>query len=191
MTLAASNNQQASTALMTAEEFLRLGDDFHGELRRGKIITMSPAGSQHGAVAMAIGARIKIFVDDHGLGSVYAAETGFIISHDPDTVRAPDVSFVAAARIPEGGNGPGFFDGAPDLAVEVLSPSNTPAETAEKVDEYLKAGVRLIWVVDPSRKTVTAYTSAEKDFAVVNVGDTLNGVDVLPGFTLEVGMIFR
>ncbi|MGC4033837.1 MAG: Uma2 family endonuclease [Tepidisphaeraceae bacterium] len=176
---------------MTADELFALGDDFHGELRRGKVLTMSPAGSEHGDIALAIGSRIRVFVDDNNLGCAYAAETGFVLSRNPDTVRAPDVGFVTLARLQSQQNSSKFFDGAPDLAVEVLSPSNTHVEMMDKVADYLNAGTRLVWIINPTRKSVTVYDATQQDPQVLRSTDTLQGGDLLPGFSLPISKLFR
>lgn len=152
---------------------------------------MSPAGSEHGDIALAIGSRIRVFADENNLGCAYAAETGFVLSRDPDTVRAPDVGFVTSTRLMAQQNSSKFFEGAPDLAVEVLSPSNTHVETMDKVADYLNAGTRLVWIVNPVRKSVTVYDAAQQDPQILQSTDMLDGGDVLPGFTLLISKIFR
>jgi len=105
---------------------------------------MTPASPRHGKIAVRIGGRLDHFVSARQLGEVYGAETGFTLRRKPDTVRAPDAAFVSAARIPPGGIQSGFFPGAPDLAVEVVSPDDTAAEVKAKVNEYFEAGARLM-----------------------------------------------
>ncbi len=115
---------------------------------------MSPGGFEHGRVALRIGEFVSSFVRQRGLGVATGAETGFQIGRDPDTVRAPDVGFVCAERVPATPTA-GFFDGAPDLAVEVLSPSDRASEVLAKVQDWLGAGCRIVWVVDPGTRTST------------------------------------
>lgn len=186
-----STSQVTAPVLMTADQLYALGDEFHGELRRGKVLTMSPAGSEHGDIALAIGSRIRVFVDDHELGCAYAAETGFLLSRNPDTVRAPDVGFVTKERLKAQQNSSKFFEGAPDLAVEVLSPSNTQVEMMDKVADFLNAGSRLVWIINPARRSVTVYDAAQQDPQVLQSTDTLHGGDLLPGFSLQVSKLFR
>ena len=149
---------------------------------------MSPSGSLHGAVVIRISGPLWNHVEQHCLGMVFGAETGFHIGRDPDTVRAPDVAFVRAERL-AGGLPRGFFPGAPDLAVEVLSPEDRPGKVLAKTGDWLQAGCRMVWVVDPERRTVTVYRSAS-DVRVLGVGEEVSGDDVLPGFSLPVGEIF-
>jgi Uma2 family endonuclease len=133
---------------------------------------------------------LGIFVRQHRLGVLFAAETGFKLFRDPDTVRAPDVAFVAQARIPaDGVPKTGYWEIAPDLVAEVVSPNDSWAEVQDKVSDYLAAGVRLVWVVEPSTQTVTAYRSF-KQAQIVTVAETLDGEDVVPGFSLPLAQLF-
>lgn len=170
------------TALMTADELLRLKlpGDKRTELIRGRLVVRDPGGALHGAVANRIAYRITAHVEAHDLGRVYAAETGFKIESDPDTVRAPDVSFITKARVPEV-EPRGYPNWAPDLAVEVLAHDDHPADTLEKVAHWLKAGVRLVWVMDADKRTGRVYR-ADGSEALLGPNDALDGEDVLPGF---------
>lgn len=173
--------EMGEAKLMTAEELLRLRlPDKRTELVRGRLVVRDPGGARHGAVAMEIGYRIAAHVKAHDLGRVYAAETGFKIESDPDTVRAPDVAFIAKDRVP-GAEPTGYPSWAPDLAVEVLAHDDHPAETLDKVAQWLKAGVPLVWVVDSERRTARVYR-ADGSESFLNAGDALDGEDVLPGF---------
>ena len=131
---------------------------------------MSPAGSEHGWIVTNVTVPLAVFVKQRSLGRVFGAETGFRIGHDPDTVRA-DVAFVTAMRVgvelP-----PGFFPGPPDLAVEVLSPDDRAGEVLAKVQDWLDAGCRAVWVVDPRTRTVTVYRSRQRDCRPRHVGDS-------------------
>lgn len=180
----------APTKLMTAADLLAMGPDFHGELVRGRLIEMAPASWGHGDIALTVGAILHEFVREQKLGRTYAAETGFMLSDDPDTVRAPDAAFVAKARIPQTDDRSGFFKGPPDLAVEILSPSNTASEMLEKIDDYLTAGCRLVWVIDPERRTITVYDPSTRPI-VLRETETLAGGDVLPGFAVQVQRFFE
>jgi Uma2 family endonuclease len=174
---------------MTAEELLELPDDhMRHELVEGELRTMSPAGGEHGRVALAIGARILQHVDEHGLGLAFAAETGFVLHRGPDTVRASDVAFVAAGRLPAGA-GRGFPELAPDLVVEVVSPSDRASEVAEKAAMWLDAGVRLVWVVDPQARLAAVHHPGGL-VTVLRQDGVLDGEEVLPGFRLPLAPLF-
>lgn len=180
-----------STKLMTADELLMLPDDGKRyELIEGVLIEMSPAGATHGFVALNAAVILRQFVHSHGLGVAFAAETGFILSTDPDTVRAPDVAFVAAERLPAGDLPAGYMRLTPDLVVEVVSPSDTTSELQSKVFTWLDAGCRLVWVVYPATRSVTIYRSRE-DVRVLRGEDTLDGSPVFDGFSAKVRDLFR
>ncbi|MDE0396410.1 MAG: Uma2 family endonuclease, partial [Candidatus Poribacteria bacterium] len=137
----------AQHTLLTAEDLWKQPDDgYRYELVKGVIRRMPPAGFEHGIRSAKIGGRLNEHVEKHKLGSVCGAETGFKIAQNPDTVRAPDAAFVRQATIDERGISKGYWEGAPDLAVEVISPGDTYTEVAEKVDEWLNAGCALVWV---------------------------------------------
>jgi Uma2 family endonuclease len=176
--------------LATADELLMMPDDgFRYELVKGEIRRMPPAGSEHGSITVNITVPLAQFVKANGLGVVFGAETGFKIASDPDTVRAPDLAFVRRERIPEGGIPQGYWPGAPDLAVEVISPSDTYTEVEEKVDDWLAAGTCMVLVLNPRTRTVTIYTS-HTDVVRLTASDTLDGGEVLPGFTCRVAELF-
>jgi len=185
----------ATKTLITADEFFKLAPKLgRCELVRGEIIEMSPPGLIHGKVAMTFGAQLFIYVKEHDLGEVFAAETGFIVEHSTDerprdTVRGPDIAFVKKERIPEGGFDDTWGDFSPDLVVEVMSKNDTQREVLEKVGEYLDAGVRLVWVVRPQNKTVTVYR-LNGEVEQLQVDDMLDGEDVLPGFSYPVSDVF-
>jgi Uma2 family endonuclease len=176
--------------LMTAEELWAL--PYNGkrrELVRGELREMPPAGSEHGVVAMMLGSALSGFVADRRLGLVFAAETGFRISRNPDTVRAPDVAFVRADRIASSGIPEAFIPGAPDLAAEVISPDDTLYEVEDKVHDWLDAGTRLVWLVNPRNRSVTVHKSGPQ-VSVLKRDDVLSGEDVVPGFELRVAEMF-
>jgi Uma2 family endonuclease len=158
------------------------------ELIGGGIVVMSPAGFDHGRSASKIVGALENHVAPRRLGVVTTAEAGFQIAHNPDTVRVPDVAFVRADRIPPGGV-KGFFQGAPDLAVEVVSPTDRAGEVAAKVQIWLDAGSPMVWVVDPEKRTLAVHRSGN-DVTVLSASDTLQGGDVLPEFSISVGLIF-
>lgn len=173
---------------VTVEEFARLPDaENRMELVRGRLVREPPAGFEHGGIAMNVGRRLGEFVDREDLGVVVAAETGFVLFEDPPTVRAPDAAFVAKERLPE--DCVGYAHLAPDLAVEVVSPSNTTAQLHDKVCDFLDAGTRMVWVIEPSRRTVMVYRSRD-DIRLLAEDDELEGGDVLPGFSVQVAELF-
>ena len=178
-------------SLITADDLLAMGDHaWRKELVRGALIDMSPAGGPHGEIAQNIGLFVGAFVRKHGLGKCFAAETGFMLATDPDTVRAPDFAYVSNARLPGGRIPEGYFPGAPDLAVEVLSPSEPAAEIQRKIDEYFTAGARAVWVIDPDAQEVGVYASPAISRRLT-LNDKLDGGDMLPGFTCPVKNIFE
>jgi Uma2 family endonuclease len=172
----------------TAGQLLQASGLGRCELLRGELIMMSPAGSRHGEIALAMGAILRDFVMSHGLGTVLGAETGFCIAQNPDTVRAPDVAFIRSDRV-IGELPDGFFPGAPDLAVEVLSPGDRASEVIAKVEDWLGAGCRAVWVVDPKTRTVAVYRN-RGDAVILKPADTLTGGDLLPGFAVPVAEFF-
>lgn len=174
--------------ITTAAQLLEAPDLGRCELIRGELLMMSPAGFRHGHLAAKLAQILMNFVESRALGVVTGSETGFQIAHDPDTVRAPDVAFVRADRLPPI-EPRGFFPGAPDLAVEVLSPCDRASEVNAKVRDWLEAGARRVWVVDPQTETVAVYRSAG-EAAILGLSETLPGEDVLPGFAVPVRQIF-
>ena len=176
---------------ITAEDLLRMPDDgFRYELVRGELRKMTPAGQQHGRIAINVTLPLAQHVRAHNLGTVYAAETGFRLAADPDTVRAPDVAFIRRDRVEAVGDVQGYWPGAPDLAVEVISPSDTYTEVEEKLFDWLDAGARLVIAVNLRQHTVTVYRS-RADIVHLTEDDTLDGGDVVPGWSLPVREVFR
>lgn len=176
--------------LMTAEELLTLPDDGHSyELVKGELRMMTPAGFEHARIAGRIAVLIGQYANLHELGVILTAEPGFTLTRDPDTVRAPDVAFVRTERIPLESEQKKFAELAPDLVVEVISPSDRMTELNAKIEEYLNAGVKLIWVIDPGTKSVTEHRpgAAPLNFAP---SAELAGRDVLPGFRCKVSEFF-
>jgi Uma2 family endonuclease len=174
--------------ITTARELLEASDLGRCELLRGELVMMSPSGAEHGAIAVRIAASLQSFVRERRMGTVIGADGGFQIAHDPDTVRAPDVGFVCADRV-RGGLTRGFFPGAPDLAVEVVSPSDRASEVLAKTRDWLAAGCRAVWVVDPAERTVSIHDNCGQ-VRTLGVSDELTGSDVVPGFRLPVAEIF-
>ena len=178
------------TQIHTAEGLLKMPDDgFRYELLRGELKKMSPSGHKHGKIAVRFGWRLAQYVETKGLGVVYAAETGFLLSSNPDTVLAPDVAFVSQERVEDVGDVEGYWPGAPDMAVEVISPGDTYSEVEEKAVEWLQAGARLVVVVDPRKRSVTVYRGLD-NITILTEGATLEGGDVAPGWILSIQDLF-
>ena len=181
----------ADVMLMTPDEFLVCSvPDGKAELVRGELRVTPPAGGPHGRAATNIVSRLIAYVEPRELGWVFADGAGYLLLALPRTVRSPDASYVRANRLPVEGVGPGFLRIAPDLAVEVLSPSESASELEEKLDDYRACGTPLIWVVDPMRRTVMVVAS-DAPVRWLREGDTLDGGDVIPGFSCEVAELFK
>ena len=175
---------------VNAEDLLRMPDDgFRYELVRGELRQMAPAGNVHGRIAMNFGTSLNNHIRAHDLGVVYAAETGFRLAEDPDTVRAPDVAFVSRERFEEIGEVEGYWPGAPDLAVEVISPGDSYVEVEDKVFDWLEAGTRMVLTINPRKRSITVYRSLA-DITVLTGKDVLDGGEIVPGFRLAVRDIF-
>lgn len=180
----------STTQRSTASELFEMPDDgFRYELVKGELRRMSPSGSEHGAIVVNITLLLGRYVKANRLGVCFGAETGFKIASDPDTVRAPDVAFVRRERVPERGIPKKFWQGAPDLAVEVLSPGDTYSEVEEKVGSWLDAGAWAVWVIDPRRRRMSVYRQMT-DATLMSVSDELDGGEVVPGLHCKVAEIF-
>jgi Uma2 family endonuclease len=171
--------------LFTADELLRMPDDgWRYELVEGELRKMSPAGADHGSIALMIAASMIFHLKQTGVGGrAYGADTGFLLSRNPDTVLAPDAAYVVPERLV---STPKYFPGAPDLAVEVLSPSDPYSEVEEKKERYLDAGTRAVVIVDPRRKQVYVHRAS----GVTRVSDILTVEDVLPGWSMTFDELF-
>ncbi|HJX89276.1 MAG TPA: Uma2 family endonuclease [Pyrinomonadaceae bacterium] len=177
-----------TTHVMTAEELFRLPDDgLRHELIKGELLTMSPPGEEHGVVTMNLSILLGQFVKAHNLGVMYAAETGFKLESDPDTVLAPDIAFIRRDRV--GIVSRSYRAGAPDLVVEVLSPSDRKSKVAEKTSRWLSLGASTVWLVSPQTRTVDVrFASGERSLFAEE--DELTGDPIVPGFRLRVSEIF-
>ena len=178
--------------MMTADEFYDFccRNDGRYELVDGKVVEMAPANEQHGSVAFNITGSFYIYSRQSGTGSG-GVETGYRVRQDPDTVRGPDVSFNVRSR--EEGEEypiPRFVPGAPDIAVEVVSPSNTVAEMGRKVAEYLAAGSQRVWVTYPSTRSVVVHR-LDGSIITYTGDDVITDEELLPGFSLPLSDIFR
>jgi Uma2 family endonuclease len=174
----------------TADELFAMPKDgFRYELVKGELRKMSPAGSEHGAIIFNLSTLLGQHIRANNLGQGFGAETGFKLASNPDTVRAADIAFVRRERIPEAGIPKNFWQIAPDLAVEVLSPGDSLEEVEEKVEDWLNAGARAVWVVSPKRRGVTVYRSMN-DVTRLSESNALDGGEAVPGFRCGVSEIF-
>ena len=176
--------------ITTAEELLRIPDDGHRyELIEGELIRMSPAGFEHGVVTQNLSELLSSFVRDKELGVVTTAETGFLISRDPDTVRAPNIAFVSKDQLERVGLPESYFPEAPALVVEVVSPDDTAEKVDSKVRDWIRAGCRLAWVVYPRGRSVTVCRALD-DIHVLSEEGNLEGNGLVPGFRCPLADIF-
>ena len=176
--------------LLTADDLLRLdAKGVRGELIRGVLHETMPAGVRHGRIVMRLGAALTNFVDREGLGTLIGSDAGVRLERDPDTVREPDIAFFAASKLPPGEDVPGYAEVAPDLVVEIASPGDSRREVYDKARMWLSHGVRLVWTVHPDTRTVEAHR-ADRPVATLGEDDTLDGLDVLPGFACAVRALF-
>ena len=179
-----------ATRTMTAKELASMPDvGFRRELVKGELREMAPAGRFHGRYAMRIGASLLSWAEASDAGEVYAAETGFLLASDPDHVRAPDAAFVRAERLAEIGDADGFIPLAPDVAVEVMSPSDRYAELDEKIADWLDAGTLAVVVANPRRRTVSVHRQGAPT-VTLGEGDILEVGDAAPGWRMAVSDIF-
>jgi Uma2 family endonuclease len=174
----------------TPDEFLERYHNRRAELVRGEVIEMSPASANHGLIAGEIFGRLYAHVTAHNLGRVFAAETGFVLSRNPTTVRAPDAAFISHARMGDSVPRRGYWPFAPDLAVEVMSPGDSGEEIAAKIADWFEAGTRLVWVLYPFARTVHVFPTANQS-QILSARDTLEGGELLPGFECAVEELFR
>tara|TARA_R110002072_G_scaffold302710_2_gene487834 strand:+ start:462198 stop:462797 length:600 start_codon:yes stop_codon:yes gene_type:complete len=188
-----THESEASAApgeVVTAADLLKLSNDgLRYELVEGEVRAMSPAGNKHGKIAAALLCLIGPHVRDHKLGAVYAAETGFLIQQNPDTVRAPDVAFVSQARLDEVGPVDGYWPGAPDIVAEVVSPNDRFSDTEHKALSWLEAGSQIVWVVDPAQAHVTEYRGVS-EIRVLSSEEKLTAELLLPGWKVRISELF-
>ena len=179
-----------ASPVTTADELLLMPKGrMRHELVRGELRVMSPAGARHGRVALRLGRLLDAHVEETGIGVAFGAETGFVLSRDPDTVRAPDAAFVSKERFEAVGDTEKYWPGAPDFAAEVISPKDTFHEVQTKALEWLAAGTIVVLVLDPDQQTATVYRG-QGDTHVHRVEDTLDLSDAVPGFTVPVARLF-
>ncbi|MGH2839492.1 MAG: Uma2 family endonuclease [Solirubrobacteraceae bacterium] len=175
---------------MTAEELLRYTHEpYQQELVAGRLHEMEPPGAEHGMVAMRIARLLDAHVSAADLGIVFASEVGFHLSHDPDTVRAPDVAFVSRERAEATGIPRGYWPGPPDVAIEVVSPNDRRSKVERKALDWLEAGTRAVVVADPDLRAATVYR-ARDDVRVLTTAESLVLGDVVPGWDPPVESFF-
>jgi Uma2 family endonuclease len=180
---------EAEIKQLKAEDLLHLSDDDQRyELVEGWLFSEPPPSHLHGLLQARVGSLLAGFARSTGAGAVYSG-SGFLLAREPDTVRAPDVAFVRRDRVESVGRTGTYFPGAPDIAIEIRSPGDRPAEIRAKVADYLEAGARLVWVIDPQTERVTVYRSLLRPRIVMR-DSTLDGEDVLPGFSLALPELF-
>jgi len=189
--MATTSTTTTPPTLMTAADLLRMPEyEKRYELVRGVLRVSEPAGWVHGMIAARLVSYLLQHVEPHGLGRVFSEGTGFFLARDPDSVRSPDAAFVREERMAQQQSLAGFFGTAPDLAVEVISPSDRIAEVEEKMAEYWASGVRSVWTVYPNTRTVTVH-SPDGTARTLKEGDVLDGGDVVPGFRCNVAALFE
>lgn len=178
-------------ALLTAAWLAETPDgDLQRELDEGELILMAPAGAQHGLVEVRLTGLLFAEVERRKLGVLFSSDTGFILQRNPDTVRCPDLAFVRNARLPlsyakEGG----YVEGPPDLAVEIQSPSQSPADVEKKVRQYLAAGTHTVWVIHPRRKQARIFGPADT-IQDIDKNGFLTAPEILPDIRISLGGIF-
>lgn len=158
------------------------------ELSRGRLVLREPTSVYHGVTAARLTTLLDAYVAQHALGAVFTAEAGFVLTRNPDTVRAPDVAFVRANRMADV-PADQFFEGAPDLAIEVLSPSNRTPDLLQKITQYFAAGCALVWVVDYRTRSVIVHTPGNDPRRLAE-HEMLDGASVVPGFRCAVHLLF-
>ena len=177
--------------LLTAEEFARLPqppDGSQQELVNGVVISTPPPSFHHGRTCSIVGRELGGFVDARQLGWLTSNNSGVILGRNPDTVRGPDLAFWSRERMPTPPR-TGYAEIAPDLVIEVLSPSDVFPQILRKVQQYLRAGTREVWLVDPEDRSVTVCRTGQ-DQVILSNGETLSGGDVLPGFSCLIAELF-
>ncbi len=179
------------TRLVTADQLFQMPNDgFRYELVKGELKKMTPAGFHHGELVVNLTVPLAVYTKTNGLGVVLGAETGFKIESNPDTVLAPDIAFVRQERVLQMGRTEKFWPGAPDLAVEILSPSDTVYEIEQKVAAWLAAGTSMVWVLNPKQRTVHVHCP-DRPVQTLSGSDILDGQDAVPGFRIKLTEIFN
>ena len=177
--------------LLTADDLLRLySEGVRGELIRGELRETMASGGEHGEIVVNLAVALVNFVKPKRLGRIAASDSGVWLERNPDTVREPDIAFVSSEKIPVGERVVGYYEVAPDIVVEVVSPSDTAREMDDRARMWLSHGVRLVWVVYPDTRTVVVYPQ-DGSVTALDENDSIDGGDVLPGFSCAVADIFE
>ena len=178
------------TKLLTAGDLLRLySRGVRGELIRGVLCETMPTGQEHGEIAAILTAELVVFTRARKLGRITTSDAGVWLERDPDTVREPDIAYFSVERVPPDVRVTGYSETAPDLVVEIASPSDSRREVHDKARMWLSHGVRLVWVVHPDTRTVDVHW-ADRPVSTLGEDDALDGMDVLPGFACAVSVVF-
>ena len=181
---------RSETALLTAADLLRLdAQGVRGELIRGEFCETMAAGQRHGKIVMNLAIELGGYVKRERLGTVVGSDSGVWLERDPDTVREPDIAFTSVERMPLGADVAGYAEVAPDLVVEMASPSDSRWSAHDKARMWLSHGVRLVWVVYPQRRTVDVHRPDRPVETLIGSG-ALDGLDVLAGFTCPLSEVF-
>ncbi|MDE0630843.1 MAG: Uma2 family endonuclease [Caldilineaceae bacterium] len=176
---------------LTADDLLRLdGEGFRGELIRGALRATMPTGVRHGHIVVNLAILLGGFIKPRRLGWILASEVGFLLERDPDTVRAPDIAYISANRLPLDADLPGYYEGAPDLAVEIVSPNDRPRALHDKARMWTSFGAPLVWVVDPENRAVELHRP-NQPLLRLGEDDALDGGEALPGFSCPVRALFE
>ena len=191
MTTATKPKTKPARKLLTADDLLRLdAQGVRGELIRGALIETMPAGREHGQIVVNLSAELRNFIKPRKLGILTASDSGVWLERDPDTVREPDIAYFSAEKSPLNERVTGFSEVVPDLAVEVVSPSDSRAAVNDKALMWLRYGARLVWVVHPDARVVDVHREGHP-VAALGENDALDGLDVLPGFSCPAREIFE
>ncbi len=180
----------AKSKLLTAEDLLRLSSQgVKGELVRGVLCETVSVGKEHGRIAMTFGATLVAYVRPRRLGIVIGSDAGVLLQRNPDTVREPDIAYISAERLPLDDQSDGYLEVAPELVVEIISPSDSPREVNEKTQMWLDHGVLMVLEVHPAERSVMVHRP-DAPAVTLTGDDALDGGDVLPGFSLPLSEIF-
>ena len=178
------------TKLLTAADLLRLySEGVRGELIRGVLCKTMSAGGEHGEIVFNLGGELRNFIKPRRLGRLAGSDSGVLLERDPDTVREPDIVFISANKIPPGVRVTGYYEVIPDLVVEVKSPSDSRREVHDKARMWISHGVPLVWALYPDSRSIDVHTP-DAPRSILTDADTLDGGNILPGFTCKVSDIF-